>query len=69
VTIVEINPQLNGDATFVTDTGQVYVQTSGREPPGGYPALPFETTLRDGALGSLFLYLSERQRVRVRIAE
>jgi hypothetical protein len=69
VTIVEINPMLSGVTTFVTATGQVYVQTSGGEPPGGYPGLPFETTVRGGALGSLFLYLSERRRVRVKMAE
>lgn len=70
VTIVAINEMLSGEATFLTDTGQVYIQTSGRAPsPGSYPPLPYETTLRDGALGSLFLYLSERRRVRVRRAE
>lgn len=69
VTIVEINDRLPGQASFLTDTGQLYIQTSGGTPSGGYPDVPYEATLRDGALGSLFLYISERRRVRVRRAE
>lgn len=69
VTIVEINAVRPGEASFLTETGELYIQTSGSTPRGGYPELPYETSLRDGAFGSLFLYLGERQRIRVRAAE
>jgi hypothetical protein len=69
VTIVDLNAARPGAARFVTDTGQVLLQTSGGTPRGGYPDLPFEATLEAGALGSLFLGISERRRVRVRRAD
>lgn len=67
VTIVAIEETRSG-ATFLTETGERYVQTSGGA-LRSHPDVPYETTLRDGALGSLFLYVTDRRRVRVRKAE
>jgi len=66
ITIVGLNDDLPGAARFVTDSGRVLLQTSGGTPRGGFPDLPFEATLEPGALGSLFLGVSERRRIRVR---
>jgi hypothetical protein len=64
LTIVDVNDTLPGAARFTADTGRVFVQTSGGTPRGGYPDVPFEARIQDGAFGSLFLYVSERRRVR-----
>jgi hypothetical protein len=69
VTIIEVNDQIPGEARFLTNTGQVIVQTSGGTPAGGYPEVPFDATLRSGALGSTFLYVSDRRRIRVALSE
>jgi hypothetical protein len=67
--IVDLNAELPGAARFVTDTGEVLVQTSGGTPRGGFPEVPFEARLETGTFGSLFLGISERRRVRVRFAD
>jgi hypothetical protein len=64
VTIVDVNDDLPGAARFTDDAGRVFVQTSGGTPRGGYPDVPFEARIEDGIFGSLFLYISERRRVR-----
>lgn len=64
--IVDLTADRPGDARFITETGQVLIQTSGGTPPGGYPDVPFEATLEDGAFGSLFLGIRERRRIRVK---
>jgi len=69
VTVVNINDNIRGAARFVTESGQVLIQTGGGTPRGGYPEVPFDAALEDGALGSLFLVLAERRRVRVRWAD
>jgi hypothetical protein len=67
--IVEVNAALAGAARFLTDTGQLLIQTSGSTPRSGYPDVPFQATLESGTLGSQFLRVSERRRVRVKFAE
>jgi len=67
VTIVEMRAPSPRDATFVTEGGQVFVQTSGST-RGRYPPVPFEAVLEDGAFGSLFLATGARG-PRVRVAE
>ena len=64
ITIVDVNDDLPGAARFTADSGRVFVQTSGGTPRGGYPDVPFEARIGDGAFGSLFLYVSARRRVR-----
>ena len=63
--IVEMNTRMPGAARFITDDGRVYLQTSGGSNYRTYPDVPFEATLEDGALGSTFLRLGPRLRVRV----
>lgn len=67
--IVDLNASRPGAARFVTAAGEVLVQTSGGTPRGGFPEVPFEASLEDGAFGSLFLGVSERRRVRVKWAD
>lgn len=69
VTIVDVTADRPGEARFLTEAGQVYIQTSGRAPSGGYPDVPFEATLEGGALGSVFLAVGDRRRVRVTLAD
>jgi acyl-coenzyme A thioesterase PaaI-like protein len=52
VTIVEIRRRLSA-AVFVTDDGDVWVQTDGRRVV--VPDVPFDAEIRPGALGSRFL--------------
>ena len=65
LTIVELRTGIPGSARFVTDDGRVFVQTSGSSNYRSFPEVPFEATLEDGALGSSFLRLGPRLRVRV----
>ena len=68
-TIVELSTRMPGAARFITDDGQVFVQTSGGSNYRNFPDVPFTATLEDGALGSTFLRLGPRLRVRIRIVE
>lgn len=63
--IVEMRTRIPGAARFITDDGRVFVQTSGGSNYRNYPDVPFDATLEDGALGSTFLRLGPRLRVRV----
>ena len=65
LTIVEMNTRIPGAARFITDDGRVFLQTSGGSNYRNYPDVPFDATLEDGALGSTFLRLGPRLRVRV----
>ena len=67
--IVQFNTRMPGAARFVSDDGRVFVQTSGGSNYRTFPDVPFQATLEDGALGSNFLRLGPRLRVRVRIVE
>jgi len=70
ITIVDVRPDRPGSARFLSDSGQVYIQTGGgRIDRWEIPSIPFETRIEDGALGSKFISLSDRHRVRVRIAD
>lgn len=68
-TIVEMTTRIPGAARFITDDGRVFVQTSGGSNYRNFPDAPFPATLEDGALGSSFLRLGPRLRVRVRAVE
>ena len=68
-TIVEFITRIPGSARFVADDGRVFVQTSGSSNYRTFPDVPFPATLEDGALGSQFLRLGPRLRVRVRTVE
>ncbi len=68
-TIVEMTTRIPGAARFITDEGRVFVQTSGGSNYRNFPDVPFPATLEDGALGSNFLRLGPRLRVRVRVVE
>lgn len=68
-TVVEFSTRIPGSARFTTDDGRVFVQTSGGSNYRTFPDVPFEATLEDGALGSTFLRLGPRLRVRVRPVE
>jgi hypothetical protein len=67
-TVVDINDEIPGATRFTSATGRIFVQTSGRTPPGGFPRVPFEAEVQDGALGSLFLVFGDNRRVRGRWA-
>ncbi|WP_428099900.1 hypothetical protein [Candidatus Rariloculus sp.] len=69
LTIVELRTGIPGSARFVADDGRVFVQTSGASNYRSFPEVPFEATLEDGALGSRFLRLGPRLRVRVSSAD
>ncbi len=69
LTIVEMRTRIPGAARFVSDDGRVFVQTSGGSNYRNFPDAPFPATLEDGALGSTFLRLGPRLRVRVRTLE
>lgn len=68
-TIVEMTTRIPGAARFITDDGRIFVQTSGGGNYRNFPDVPFPATLEDGALGSNFLRLGPRLRVRVRVVE
>lgn len=68
-TIVEMTTRIPGAARFVTDDGRVFVQTSGGSNYRNFPDVPFPAAVEDGALGSTFLRLGPRLRVRVRTVE
>ena len=68
-TIVEMTTRIPGAARFITDDGRVFIQTSGGSNYRNFPDVPFPATLEDGALGSNFLRLGPRLRVRVRAVE
>ena len=63
--IVAMNTRIPGAARFVADDGRVFVQTSGGSNYRNFPDVPFDATLEPGALGSTFLRLGPRLRVRV----
>ena len=63
--IVEMRTRIPGAARFVADDGRVFVQTSGGSNYRNFPDVPFDATLEPGALGSTFLRLGPRLRVRV----
>lgn len=66
VVIVETGRLYRGNATFVTDDGRLFVQTSGST-SRRLPEAPFEATLEAGAFSSVFLVAaSAGLRVRVR---
>ncbi len=54
VTIVEVRTNVPGRAVFITSEGAELVQTSGSSRPY-LPDVPFEATLRPGAIGGTFL--------------
>lgn len=54
VTIVEVRTPVPGRAVFVTAEGAEFVQTSGRLRLF-LPDVPFQATLRSGAVGGMFL--------------
>ena len=65
--IVETGALRRGNATFLTEDGRLFVQTSGPT-SRNLPPVPFEATLEDGAFGSVFL-LAPSARLRIRVAE
>ncbi len=66
VVIVETGRLYRGNATFATDDGRLFVQTSGST-SRRLPETPFEATLEAGAFSSVFLIAaSAGLRVRVR---
>lgn len=65
--IVETGALRRGNATFLTDDGRLFVQTSGPT-SRNLPPVPFEATLEDGAFGSVFL-VAPSARLRIRVAE
>ena len=66
VLVVEASRGYRGNAVFATGDGRRFVQTSGNT-ARVLPEAPFEATLEDGALGSVFLVArSAGLRVRVR---
>lgn len=65
--IVETGALRRGNATFLTDDGRLFVQTSGPT-SRNLPSVPFEATLEDGAFGSVFL-VAPSARLRIRVAE
>ena len=66
VVIVETGRLYRGNATFATDDGRLFVQTSGST-SRRLPEAPFEATLEAGAFSSVFLVAaSAGLRVRVR---
>lgn len=67
VTIVEVRTSVPGRAVFVTSDGDEYVQTSGRLRLY-LPDVPFQASLRTGAVGGTFL-TPEGTRRSIRISE
>src|SRR5690606_27650911 len=67
VTIVEVRTPIPGRAVFVTSDGDEFVQTSGRLRLF-LPDVPFQASLRSGAVGGLFL-TPEGTRRSIRISE
>ncbi len=65
VTVVEVRTGVPGRAVFLTNDGEEFVQTSG--PSRMYlPQVPFQASLRPGAVGGLFLTPDDsRNRIRV----
>lgn len=66
VTIVEVRTTIPGRAVFVTSDGAELVQTSGAARLY-LPDVPFEATVRRGAVGGLFL-LPEGSRAGIRVS-
>ncbi len=69
ITIVDARPDPPGSARFLTEAGELLIQTSGGTlNRWDIPDVPFEANVETGALGSMFLSLGDRRRIRVRLA-
>jgi len=54
-------------AEFVTENGQIWVQTDSQRT--NLPATPFNAELKPGAMGSTFLVPTDRRAIRVRLRD
>jgi hypothetical protein len=65
IVIVQIRSLPGHAATFVTDQGDVWVETD--KPRSQYPQTPFKASIEPGAMSSFFLVPENRGRaIRVR---
>jgi hypothetical protein len=67
IVVAEIRQLPGRGATFITDSGDIWVQTDSRQ--NNLPKPPFDAEIKPGAMSSHFLVLSSGRGIRVRRAE
>ena len=67
IVVTEVRQLPGRGATFITETGDIWVQTDSRQ--NNLPDTPFDAEIKPGAMTSSFLVLKSGRGIRVRLAE